>query len=140
MHTWDDKDRTLKTVPGSGGVSSARNALEGGYAWAWARERLAGHARLIARDARQKPRCGGAFSFQAAQYSATARRAQLERGLHRPVLPKPPAPRALAANSSTTSNSTCTTGTTTSCAMRSSGWIVNAALPRFHTETKICPW
>jgi NADPH-dependent 2,4-dienoyl-CoA reductase/sulfur reductase-like enzyme len=36
VHTWDDKDRTLKTVPGSGGVSSARNTLEGGYAWAWA--------------------------------------------------------------------------------------------------------
>jgi NADH dehydrogenase FAD-containing subunit len=36
VHTWDDKDKTLKTVPGSGGVSSARNALEGGYAWAWA--------------------------------------------------------------------------------------------------------
>ena len=45
-----------------------------------------------------------------------------------PVEPKPPAPRALAANSSTTSNSTCTTGTTTSCAMRSSGWMVNARL------------
>jgi sulfide dehydrogenase [flavocytochrome c] flavoprotein chain len=36
VHTWDAKDRTLKTVPGSGGVSSARNALEGAYAWAWA--------------------------------------------------------------------------------------------------------
>ena len=36
VHTWDDKDKTLKTVPGSGGVSSARNALEAGYAWAWA--------------------------------------------------------------------------------------------------------
>jgi NADPH-dependent 2,4-dienoyl-CoA reductase/sulfur reductase-like enzyme len=36
VHTWDEKDMTLKTVPGSGGVSSARNTLEGGYAWAWA--------------------------------------------------------------------------------------------------------
>jgi hypothetical protein len=36
VHTWDDKDRTLKTVPGAGGVSSARSTLEGGYAWAWA--------------------------------------------------------------------------------------------------------
>ena len=36
VHTWDDKDSTLKSVPGSGGVSSARNTLEGGYAWAWA--------------------------------------------------------------------------------------------------------
>ena len=36
VHTWNDKDKTLTTVPGSGGVSSARNALEGAYAWAWA--------------------------------------------------------------------------------------------------------
>ncbi len=36
VHTWNEKDKTLTTVPGSGGVSSARNALEGGYAWAWA--------------------------------------------------------------------------------------------------------
>jgi sulfide dehydrogenase [flavocytochrome c] flavoprotein subunit len=36
VHTWDDKDKTLKTVPGSGGVSAARNELEGRYAWAWA--------------------------------------------------------------------------------------------------------
>ena len=36
VHTWDEKDRTLKTVPGAGGVSSARSTLEGGYAWAWA--------------------------------------------------------------------------------------------------------
>ena len=52
-----------------------------------------------------------------------------------PVLPKPPAPRALASNSSTTSNSTCTTGTTTICAMRSPGAIVNArvaAVPHRH--------
>ncbi len=36
VHTWNDKDKTLTTVPGSGGVSAARNALEGAYAWAWA--------------------------------------------------------------------------------------------------------
>jgi sulfide dehydrogenase [flavocytochrome c] flavoprotein subunit len=36
VHTWDVKDRTLKTVPGSGGVSAARTALEGSYGWAWA--------------------------------------------------------------------------------------------------------
>ena len=36
VHTWNDKDKTLTTVPGSGGVSSARNSLEGAYAWAWA--------------------------------------------------------------------------------------------------------
>jgi NADPH-dependent 2,4-dienoyl-CoA reductase/sulfur reductase-like enzyme len=37
VHTWDEKDKTLKTVPGSGGVSAARNELEGKYGWAWAR-------------------------------------------------------------------------------------------------------
>jgi sulfide dehydrogenase [flavocytochrome c] flavoprotein subunit len=36
VHTWNDKDRTLTTVPGSGGVSSARSEIEGAYAWAWA--------------------------------------------------------------------------------------------------------
>jgi NADH dehydrogenase FAD-containing subunit len=36
VHTWDAKDKTLKTVPGSGGVSAARNELEGKYGWAWA--------------------------------------------------------------------------------------------------------
>ncbi len=40
----------------------------------------------------------------------------------RPVLPKPPSERSLAAKSATTSNSACTTGTMTSCASRSSGW------------------
>jgi NADPH-dependent 2,4-dienoyl-CoA reductase/sulfur reductase-like enzyme len=36
VHTWNDKDKTLTTVPGSGGVSAARNELEGKYGWAWA--------------------------------------------------------------------------------------------------------
>lgn len=36
VHTWNDKDNTLTTVPGSGGVSSARSELEGAYARAWA--------------------------------------------------------------------------------------------------------
>lgn len=36
VHTWNDKENTLTTVPGSGGVSSARSELEGAYAWAWA--------------------------------------------------------------------------------------------------------
>ncbi len=36
VHTWNEQQKTLTTVAGSGGVSSARNALEGGYAWAWA--------------------------------------------------------------------------------------------------------
>jgi NADPH-dependent 2,4-dienoyl-CoA reductase/sulfur reductase-like enzyme len=36
VHTWNDKDQTLTTVPGSGGVSSARSDLEGAYASAWA--------------------------------------------------------------------------------------------------------
>lgn len=37
VHAWDDKDHTLKTVPGSGGVSAARSEAEGAYAWNWAR-------------------------------------------------------------------------------------------------------
>jgi len=37
VHAWDDKDRTLKAVTGSGGVSSARSDAEGAYAWSWAR-------------------------------------------------------------------------------------------------------
>jgi sulfite dehydrogenase len=37
VHAWDDKDRTLKAVPGSGGVSAARSEAEGSYAWSWAR-------------------------------------------------------------------------------------------------------
>jgi NADH dehydrogenase FAD-containing subunit len=36
VHTWNDKDKTLTTVPGSGGVSSARSELEGASASAWA--------------------------------------------------------------------------------------------------------
>ncbi len=36
IHKYDTKDRTMKTVPGSGGVSSARNELEAGYALNWA--------------------------------------------------------------------------------------------------------
>jgi L-asparagine transporter-like permease len=52
-----------------------------------------------------------------------------------PVLPNPPAPRSLCANSSTTLNSACMTGTTTSCASRSIGLSVNAVWPRFHVDT-----
>jgi len=37
VHAWDDKDRTLKAVPGSGGVSAARTSIEASYAWSWAR-------------------------------------------------------------------------------------------------------
>ena len=37
VHTWDDKDKTLKTVPGSGGLSPSMNALEGDYAYSWAK-------------------------------------------------------------------------------------------------------
>ena len=36
VHQYDSADRTLKTVPGSGGVSSAASALEGRYAMSWA--------------------------------------------------------------------------------------------------------
>jgi sulfite dehydrogenase len=37
VHAWDEKDRTLKPVAGSGGVSAARTEAEGTYAWNWAR-------------------------------------------------------------------------------------------------------
>jgi NADPH-dependent 2,4-dienoyl-CoA reductase/sulfur reductase-like enzyme len=37
VHAYDAKDRTMKTVAGSGGLSSGANALEGAYANAWAR-------------------------------------------------------------------------------------------------------
>ena len=37
VHAWDEKDATLKPVPGSGGVSAARSEAEGTYAWNWAR-------------------------------------------------------------------------------------------------------
>jgi hypothetical protein len=37
VHRYDADKKTMLTVPGSGGVSAAANALEGQYAWAWAR-------------------------------------------------------------------------------------------------------
>jgi sulfide dehydrogenase [flavocytochrome c] flavoprotein subunit len=37
VHQYDAKDRAMKTVPGSGGVSEAANQTEGRYALAWAR-------------------------------------------------------------------------------------------------------
>lgn len=36
VHQWDAGQRTLVPVKGSGGVSAARNELEGKYGWAWA--------------------------------------------------------------------------------------------------------
>ena len=36
VHQYDAADKTFKTVPGSGGVSAAANALEGRYALSWA--------------------------------------------------------------------------------------------------------
>jgi sulfide dehydrogenase [flavocytochrome c] flavoprotein chain len=36
VHQYDNTDKTFKTVPGSGGVSAAANALEGRYALSWA--------------------------------------------------------------------------------------------------------
>ncbi len=36
VHTYDPKDKTLKTVPGSGGLSPSRNEMEGVYGWGWA--------------------------------------------------------------------------------------------------------
>ncbi len=36
VHLYDAAEKTYKTVPGSGGVSSAASDLEGAYAWNWA--------------------------------------------------------------------------------------------------------
>jgi len=36
VHQYDAKDKTFKTVPGSGGVSIAANQIEGRYALGWA--------------------------------------------------------------------------------------------------------
>lgn len=37
VHAYDPADRTMKAVPGSGGLSTAANELEGAYANSWAR-------------------------------------------------------------------------------------------------------
>jgi sulfide dehydrogenase [flavocytochrome c] flavoprotein chain len=37
VHAYDAEKKTLLVVPGSGGLSSAANALEGEYAMSWAR-------------------------------------------------------------------------------------------------------
>jgi sulfide dehydrogenase [flavocytochrome c] flavoprotein subunit len=37
VHKYDERDRTFKAVPGSGGVSSAMNEAEGAYTMNWAR-------------------------------------------------------------------------------------------------------
>jgi NADPH-dependent 2,4-dienoyl-CoA reductase/sulfur reductase-like enzyme len=37
IHKYDEKDKTMKTVPGSGGVSAASSELEAQYAMTWAR-------------------------------------------------------------------------------------------------------
>jgi len=36
VHQWNDAQGTILPVKGAGGVSAARNELEGKYAWAWA--------------------------------------------------------------------------------------------------------
>jgi NADPH-dependent 2,4-dienoyl-CoA reductase/sulfur reductase-like enzyme len=36
VHRYDAEKKTMLTVPGSGGLSSAANELEGVYAWSWA--------------------------------------------------------------------------------------------------------
>lgn len=36
VHQYNAEEKTYKTVPGSGGLSSEANALEGTYAWNWA--------------------------------------------------------------------------------------------------------
>ena len=37
VHKWDAAQKTVVPVPGAGGVSAARSALEGDYALSWAR-------------------------------------------------------------------------------------------------------
>ena len=37
VHKYDERDRTMKAVPGGGGVSAAMNELEGAYTMNWAR-------------------------------------------------------------------------------------------------------
>jgi hypothetical protein len=37
VHKYDERDRTMKTVPGSGGVSSAMSEIEAVHAMNWAR-------------------------------------------------------------------------------------------------------
>jgi sulfide dehydrogenase [flavocytochrome c] flavoprotein chain len=37
IHKYDEKDKTMKTVPGSGGVSAGANELEAQYAMTWAK-------------------------------------------------------------------------------------------------------
>jgi len=37
VHQYDAAEKTFKAVPGSGGLSPAPNALEGVYAWGWAK-------------------------------------------------------------------------------------------------------
>ena len=37
VHKYDERDRTMKAVPGAGGVSAAMNELEGTYTMNWAR-------------------------------------------------------------------------------------------------------
>jgi sulfide dehydrogenase [flavocytochrome c] flavoprotein subunit len=37
VHRYDERDRTMKAVPGSGGVSGAMSEIEGNYATNWAR-------------------------------------------------------------------------------------------------------
>ena len=81
------------------------------------------------------PRCARLISFARAEIGAGPCSSQPW-----PELPKPPAPRAVLANSSTTSNSTCTTGTMTICAMRSPGLTVKEAAPRFQHDTINGPW
>ncbi|MGE5616119.1 MAG: FCSD flavin-binding domain-containing protein [Bacillota bacterium] len=37
VHKYDERDRTMKAVPGAGGVSTAMNEMEGAYSLNWAR-------------------------------------------------------------------------------------------------------
>ena len=37
IHKYDEQDKTMKAVPGAGGISSQANELEAQYAMTWAK-------------------------------------------------------------------------------------------------------
>ena len=104
----------------------------------WARRKAAPCRFVTARHSRQ--------SARRVQRTKTRSRAFVYAGSvsrppqARPVEPNPAAPRSEAPNSSTSRKLACTTGTITSCAMRSSGCTVKAAVPRFQQLTISGPW
>ena len=58
VHQYDAKDKTFKTVPGSGGVSAAANQIEGALRAVLGREHLGRHAGVVG-TSRSLPRSRG---------------------------------------------------------------------------------